>query len=73
MLDAANPPGWQNYWKSEYLKGFSDEAIDTLIEYAAKRPSPMSKILIGHLLGAVSRVGDDNTHTVTGMRLSLLK
>ena len=61
MLDAANPPGWQNYWKSEYLKGFSDEAIDTLIEYAAKRPSPMSKIMIGNLLGAVNRVSDDET------------
>ncbi len=61
MLDPANPPGWQNYWKSEYLKGFSDEAIDTLVEYAARRPSPMSKILIGHLLGAVSQVGDDKT------------
>jgi hypothetical protein len=61
MLDAANPPGWQNYWKSEYLKGFSDEAIDTLIDYAARRPSPMSKILIGHLLGAVNSVMDDET------------
>ncbi len=61
MLDAANPPGWQNYWKSEYLKGFSNEAIDTLVEYAARRPSPMSKIMIGHLLGAVNRVSDDET------------
>lgn len=61
MLDAANPPGWQNYWKSEYLKGLSDEAIDTLVDYAAKRPSPMSKIMIAHLLGAVNRVGDDKT------------
>jgi len=49
ILDAANPPGLQNYWKSEYLKGFSDETIDTLVQYAAKRPSPMSKIMIGHL------------------------
>lgn len=61
MLDAANPPGWQNYWKSEYLKGFSDEAIDILIEYASKRPSPMSKILIGQLLGAVNRVSNNET------------
>lgn len=61
MLDAANPPGWQNYWKSEYLKSFSDEAIDILIEYAAKRPSPMSKIMIGHLLGVVNRVSDNET------------
>lgn len=61
MLDAGNPPGWQNYWKSEYLKGLSDEAIDTLVDYAAKRPSPMSKVLIPHMLGAVSRVGDDET------------
>ncbi|MCX9025068.1 MAG: FAD-binding oxidoreductase [Candidatus Methanoperedens sp.] len=61
MLDAANPPGWQNYWKSEYLKGFSDEAIDTMIEYATKRPSSMSKIIIGHLLGNVNGVRDDET------------
>lgn len=61
MLDAANPPGWQNYWKSEYLKGFSDEAIDILIEYASKRPSPMSKIIIGQLLGAVNRVSNNET------------
>ncbi len=61
MLDAGNPPGWQNYWKSEFLKDLSDEAIDTLIDHAAKRPSPMSKMLIGHLLGAVKRVGDDKT------------
>lgn len=61
MLDAANPPGWQNYWKSEYLKGFSDEAIDILIEYASKRPSPMSKIIIGQLLGAVNRFSNNET------------
>lgn len=61
MLDAANPPGWQNYWKSEYLKGFSDEAIDILIEYASKRPSPMSKIIIGQLLGSVNRVSNNET------------
>ncbi len=61
MLDAANPPGWQNYWKSEYMKGLSDEAIDTLVDYAAKRSSPMSKIMIAHLLGAVRKVGDDKT------------
>jgi len=61
MLDAANPPGWQNYWKSEYLKGFNDKTIDILVDYAAKRPSPMSKIIIGHLLGAVNRVKDDET------------
>ncbi|HEY9205091.1 MAG TPA: BBE domain-containing protein, partial [Candidatus Methanoperedens sp.] len=28
---------------------------------AAKRPSPMSKILIGNLVGAVNRVSDDET------------
>lgn len=61
MLDAGNPPGWQNYWKSEYLKDLSDEAIDILIDYSVKRPSPISKMMIGHLLGAVSRVGDDKT------------
>lgn len=61
MLDAANPPGLHNYWKSEYIKGLSDEAIDTMVAYAAQAASPMSKILFSNLQGAVSRVGRDET------------
>jgi hypothetical protein len=61
LLDAANPPGRLNYWKAEYLKAYSDEAIDTILHYADRRASPFSKILISHLQGAISRVGQDET------------
>lgn len=61
LLDAANPRGWLNYWKAEYLTGYSDEAIDTIVDYAERKPSPSSKILLSHLQGAISRVGHDET------------
>lgn len=61
MLDAANPPGFQNYWKAEYIKGMSDKTIETLIAFAAQKASPMSKILFSHLGGAISGVGEDET------------
>jgi hypothetical protein len=32
-----------------------------MVNYAAQTPSPFSKILLGHLQGAISRVGQDET------------
>jgi FAD/FMN-containing dehydrogenase len=61
LLDAANPPGRHNYWKAEYLTGYSDQAIDTILTYAERRASPFSKVLLSHLQGAVSRVRPDET------------
>lgn len=62
LLDAANPPGRHNYWKAEYLSGYSDAAIDTIVQFADQRPpSPFSKILLSHLGGAINRVGADET------------
>ncbi len=57
LIDGFYPSGLQNYWKSSFLKKISDEAIDIMVEYCAKRPSPMCHGLIEHQLGgAVSRV-----------------
>lgn len=56
LLDAANPPHWNNYWKAEFLDDLPDRAIDLLIDFATRAPSPMSKVLIPHLGGAISRV-----------------
>ncbi len=61
MVDAANPAGLQQYWKAEYVSGYTDQAIETLIDYAARKPSPLSKILIAHLGGAVGRVDPGDT------------
>jgi FAD/FMN-containing dehydrogenase len=61
MLVEGFPSGLQNYWKSNFLQSFSDDAIDTLIERFATVPSPTSSIAIEHISGAVSRVGEDDT------------
>ena len=61
LLDAANPRGRLNYWKAEYFTGYSDAAIDTIVDFAARMQSPYSKVLLSHLQGAISRVGHDET------------
>ncbi len=61
IQDASYPPGLLNYWKSNFLKDLSDEAIDTLITHFATVPSPLSSVAIEHLGGAVGRVGRDET------------
>jgi FAD/FMN-containing dehydrogenase len=59
LFDAANPPGLQNYWKAEYIQGYDDGAIHALCQHVAQKTSPMSKVLIAQLLGAISRVGQE--------------
>ncbi len=62
MLDAPYPPGLQDYWKSNFMTELTSDAIDTLVEYCADRPSPMCHVLIeGILGGAVSRIGQEET------------
>jgi FAD/FMN-containing dehydrogenase len=62
LIDAFYPSGLQNYWKSSFIKTISDEAIDTMVAYCAKRPTPICHGLIEHQLGgAVSRVDRNAT------------
>jgi FAD/FMN-containing dehydrogenase len=61
MFDGDAPWGLQNYWKSEYLAGISDGAIEIFLDYAARMSSPLSQIHIQQLQGAVSRVGEADT------------
>jgi FAD/FMN-containing dehydrogenase len=61
LFDAANPPGRQYYWKSDYLPGLSDEAIETGITYARRLSSPLTVILIFQLGGAISRIAESAT------------
>jgi FAD/FMN-containing dehydrogenase len=59
MLDAANPPGHQNYWKAEYLRELSDEAVRTIVEHGSRKPTGLSKVLLTRLGGASSRVSEE--------------
>jgi FAD/FMN-containing dehydrogenase len=59
QLDAANPAGYQNYWKAEYLAGLSDGAIEAIAEHASRKPTDSSKVLLTRLGGAAGRVPED--------------
>jgi FAD/FMN-containing dehydrogenase len=61
MLDEAFQPGPPVYWRSHFLTGLPDEAIETIVAGANAAPSQLSNVLIEHLGGAVSRVGNDDT------------
>ncbi|HEX8982681.1 MAG TPA: FAD-binding oxidoreductase [Ktedonobacterales bacterium] len=58
LLDAANPAGRLNYWKSEFVTGYSDAAIETVVAFTARAPSPHSKTLFTQMQGAIARVGE---------------
>ena len=61
MLDGGYPKGALNYWKSSFLARLSDDAIDTMIEYFARCPTPMGQLLLEHFHGAATRVGPTDT------------
>jgi FAD/FMN-containing dehydrogenase len=61
LLDASWQPGFQNYWKAEYLKGLPDEAIDVLVAHLAKITSPLSDFKIPFLGGAISDVPETDS------------
>lgn len=55
MLDAGYPKGALNYWKSNFLAGLTDDAIETMIDCYARCPSPMTQLIIEHVHGAATR------------------
>ncbi len=60
-FDGLLTPGARNYWKSHNFAELSDEAIDTVIDYAGKLPSPQCEIFIARLGGEANRVAADAT------------
>jgi FAD/FMN-containing dehydrogenase len=59
MLDAGNPSGRRNYWRSDNLTGLPDAAIEALVARAACVTSPFTQLIIVPLGGAVARVAED--------------
>jgi FAD/FMN-containing dehydrogenase len=59
MLDEAFPHGLQVYWRSHFLTGLPDAAIDEIVERFAGVTSPLSTVIVEPMGGAVSRVGRD--------------
>ncbi len=58
-FDPLLTPGARNYWKSHNFRELRDEALDTMIEFAKRLPSPQCEIFIGHIAGAANRVPAD--------------
>ena len=48
--------GRRNYWKSHDFVELGDAAIEQLVAYASRLPSPECEIFVAHLGGAVNRV-----------------
>jgi FAD/FMN-containing dehydrogenase len=60
LLDAGNPPGRPQYWKSDTLKQMSDGAVETLVEHANRIASPFTVVVIEAKGGAIPRVPEDS-------------
>ncbi len=58
-FDPLLTPGARNYWKSHNFTELSDGASNSMIEYAAKLPSPQCEIFIAHIAGAANHVPPD--------------
>ena len=61
MLDGSYPKGALSYWKSNFLTGLSDGAIDTMIECFAHCPTPMGQLFLEHLHGTALQIGATDT------------
>ncbi len=58
-FDPLLTPGARNYWKSHNFTELHDGALDSIIEYAGRLPSPQCEIFIAHIAGAPNRVAPD--------------
>jgi hypothetical protein len=61
LFDAGSLPGFQNYWRSWYLRPLSAEAIATIADYVQRVTSPLSIVLLTPMGGAVRRFADNTT------------
>jgi FAD/FMN-containing dehydrogenase len=60
-FDALFPPGELHYWKSRALAELSDAAIAEIADYATRRPTPTTDLIVWHHGGAMSRVVETET------------
>ncbi len=60
-FDPLLTPGARNYWKSHNFAALTDDAIETMLDYAGNLPSPHSEIFIAQMGGAQSRVAPTDT------------
>jgi FAD/FMN-containing dehydrogenase len=52
---------WLYYWKSRAFSELPQAAVDEIVDFAARRPTPLTDIAVWHHGGAMSRVGETET------------
>jgi FAD/FMN-containing dehydrogenase len=60
-FDALYPKGGFYYWKSRALDELSSAAIDDIADFAGRRPSPLTDIIVWHNGGGIADVGESDT------------
>jgi FAD/FMN-containing dehydrogenase len=60
-FDAIFGKGELRYWKSRSVAELSDEVIGEILEFAGRRPTPLTDIVIWHHGGAMTRIGEQET------------
>lgn len=61
-FDGLFPRGRQrSFWKSQYIDGLTDAAIDTLGQLASERPSPLAMVEVMQMGGAIANVDPEAT------------
>jgi hypothetical protein len=60
-FDGLYPPGHQWYWRADFVKELTDEAIAKHCEHGAQLPTMQSSMHMYPINGAASRVGKDDT------------
>ncbi len=60
-FDALFPKGGFYHWKSRALAELTDDAIEEIADYAGRRPSPLTDLIVWHNGGAMGRVGESDT------------
>jgi Berberine and berberine like len=61
LFDPLLPKGMQWYWKGDFVRELTDQAIDAHLEWTAKAPSELSLTHLYPIDGAVHRVGQNQT------------
>jgi hypothetical protein len=61
LVDEMSPDSTHNYWRSTFIRDFSDEVIDLIIEHGNRMESRLSRIVIQFFGGAAGRVAPADT------------
>jgi FAD/FMN-containing dehydrogenase len=61
MFDPLYPPGLRWYWRADFFKELSDEAIDVHAKFGSEVPTPLSAMHLYPVNGAAHRVGNGDT------------